>query len=164
MKSYTKVMKVNWKGLGGSVGLCLSTGMVGSIYTLQSVKWWYPTLTKPALNPPAWIFGPVWTILFILMGLSLYLVWNKGLKKKGVIDGIALFGVQLILNITWSYLFFGIRNPFLALVEISVLWGAILLTAWKFYKIDRTAGCLLIPYLLWVSFASYLTLSIVLLN
>ncbi|MBI2310405.1 tryptophan-rich sensory protein [Candidatus Collierbacteria bacterium] len=157
-------MNTNWKRLILSLGICQAAGIVGSIYTLQSVKWWYPTLTKPQFNPPAWVFGPVWTILFILMGLSLYLVWNKGLKKKGVIDGIALFGVQLILNITWSYLFFGIRNPFLALVEISVLWGAILLTAWKFYKIDRTAGYLMIPYFLWVGFASYLNLSIVLLN
>ena len=157
-------MNTNWKRLILSLGICQAAGIVGSIYTLQSVKWWYPTLTKPQFNPPAWVFGPVWTILFILMGLSLYLVWNKGLKKKGVIDGIALFGVQLILNITWSYLFFGIRNPFLALVEISVLWGAILLTAWKFYKIDRTAGYLMIPYLLWVGFASYLNLAIVLLN
>ena len=157
-------MNTNWKRLILSLGICQAAGIVGSIYTLQSVKWWYPTLTKPQFNPPEWVFGPVWTILFILMGLSLYLVWNKGLKKKGVIDGIALFGVQLILNITWSYLFFGIRNPFLALVEISVLWGAILLTAWKFYKIDRTAGYLMIPYLLWVGFASYLNLAIVLLN
>jgi len=157
-------MKVNWKRLTLSLGVCQAAGIVGSIYTLQSVKWWYPTLTKPPFNPPAWIFGPVWSLLFILMGYALYLVWNKGLKKKGVTDAVAIFGVQLILNVVWSYLFFGLRNPSLALFEIIVLWGAILATTLKFGKIDRSAAYLLIPYLLWVGFASYLNLAIVLLN
>jgi tryptophan-rich sensory protein len=98
------------------------------------------------------------------MGYALYLVWNKGLKKKGVTDAVAIFGVQLILNVVWSYLFFGLRNPSLALFEIIVLWGAILATTLKFGKIDRSAAYLLIPYLLWVGFASALNLSIVLLN
>lgn len=157
-------MKVNWKRLVVSVGLSLGAGFAGSIYTLQSVKWWYPTLNKPSLNPPSWVFGPVWTVLFVMMGIALYLVWNKGLKKKGVVDAIALFGVQLVLNVTWSYLFFGLRNPTLALTEIVVLWGAILLCTLKFSKIDKSAGHLMIPYLVWVSFACYLNLSIVFLN
>ena len=98
------------------------------------------------------------------MGYALYLVWNKGLHKKGVADAVALFGVQLILNVVWSYLFFGLRNPFLALIEILVLWGTILVTTLKFGKIDKTAGHLMIPYLFWVGFASVLNLAIVLLN
>lgn len=157
-------MKVNWKRLILSLTVCLATGGAGSLYTTQSVSRWYPTLIKPPLNPPAWVFGPVWTFLFVLMGYALYLVWNKGLKKKAVSDAVALFGVQLVLNVTWSYLFFGLRNPLLALMEIIVLWGVILLTTFKFARIDTAAAYLMLPYLLWVSFANYLNLSIVLLN
>ena len=98
------------------------------------------------------------------MGYSLYLVWNKGLKKKGVTDAVALFGVQLILNVVWSYLFFGLRNPLLAFFEIVVLWGTILITKMKFLKIEKMAGYLLVPYFLGVSFALVLNLAIVLLN
>lgn len=157
-------MKTNWKRLIFSLGVCQAAGIAGSVYTLQSVKWWYPTLTKPSFNPPSWVFGPVWSLLFILMGYALYVVWNKGLKKKGVSDAVAIFFVQLILNVIWSYLFFGLRNPSLALFEIIVLWGMILATTLKFGKIDRAAAYLLVPYLLWVGFASVLNLSIVLLN
>lgn len=163
-RRYTGVMKINWKRLVVSLAVCQGAGLVGSIFTFQTVSWWYPTLQKPAFTPPSWLFGPVWTILFVLMGLALYRIWNKGLKKKGVVDGLALFAVGLALNVVWSYLFFGLRNPFLGLVEVVVLWGAILLTIIKFLKIDRLAGYLLIPYLLWVSFASILNLAIVLLN
>ena len=157
-------MKMNWKRLLLSLGVCLAAGVAGSLYTAQSVSWWYPLLNKPAITPPAWVFGPVWTFLFILMGYSLYLVWNKGLKKKGVTDAVALFGVQLILNVTWSYLFFGLRNPLLAFFEIVVLWGTILITKMKFLKIEKMAGYLLVPYFLGVSFALVLNLAIVLLN
>lgn len=157
-------MKVNRKRLILSIATCLAAGGAGSLYTAQSVSWWYPTLVKPSFSPPAWVFGPVWTFLFILIGCALYLVWDKGLKKKGVADAVALFGVQLILNVTWSYLFFGLRNPFLALIEIMVLWAMILATTLKFAKIDKTAGYLMIPYLFWVGFASVLNLAIVLLN
>lgn len=157
-------MEVNWKRLILSLGVCQAAGIAGSIYTLQSVEEWYPTLIKPSFNPPSWVFGPVWSLLFILMGYALYLVWNKGLKKKGVSDAVAIFFVQLILNVVWSYLFFGLQNPSLALFEIIVLWGTILATTLKFEKIDRPAAYLLVPYLLWVGFASVLNLSIVLLN
>jgi tryptophan-rich sensory protein len=157
-------MKINWKRLMFSFGICFAAAIAGSLYTAQSVSRWYPTLIKPFLNPPAWVFGPVWTILFIWMGYALYLVWDKGLKKKGVADAVALFGVQLILNVTWSYLFFGLRNPLLALIEIIILWSVILQTTLKFARIDRIAAYLMLPYLLWVGFASYLNLMIVLLN
>ncbi len=157
-------MKVEIKKLIPAVGVCLLAGVVGSIYTMQSVKTWYPVLHKPWFNPPSWVFGPVWTLLFILMGVALYLVWKKGLKKKKVCEALALFAVQLILNVTWSYFFFGRRNPLLALVQIVVLWGSILVTTKKFLSIDKTAGYLMTPYLLWVSFAVILNFSIVLLN
>lgn len=138
--------------------------MAGGIFTGQSVSWWYPMLAKPFFSPPSWVFGPVWTLLYVLMGYSLYLVWSKGLKKKGVSDAIAIFGVQLVLNVVWSYLFFGLRNPLLALVEIVVLWFTILLTYSKFHDVEPKAGHLLLPYLTWVGFASILNLAIVLLN
>ena len=157
-------MKVNWKRLLLSVLVCLVAGIAGSMYTNQSIKWWYPILNKPSFTPPAWVFGPVWTVLFVLMGIALYLVWNKGLKKKGVIDAVSMFGVQLVLNVTWSYFFFGLRNPLLALAEILVLWGAILVTIKLFFRVERMAAYLLVPYALWVFFASVLNFAIVLLN
>ncbi len=157
-------MKIRWNFLLFSIGVCLAAGVAGSIYTAQSISWWYPLLNKPAITPPAWIFGPVWIWLYILMGYSLYLIWNRGLKKKAVTDAVALFGIQLILNVFWSYLFFGLRKPFFALIEVVVLWATILLTTLRFGKIDRVAGFLLIPYLVWVGFASVLNLMLVLLN
>lgn len=157
-------MKINWKRLFLSLLVCLAAGIAGAMYTAQSVSWWYPMLNKPWFTPPAWLFAPVWTLLFVLMGVSLYLIWNKGLKKKLVTEAVALFGVQLVLNVGWSYLFFGLRNPMLALAEIVVLGGAILMTIKMFWKIEKKAAYLLVPYLLWVSFASVLNLAIVLLN
>lgn len=157
-------MKTSRKRLLLSIGTCLAAGVAGWLYTAQSVAWWYPLLNKPAITPPAWVFGPVWAFLYSLMGYSLYLVWNKGLKKRGVSDAVALFGVQLILNVTWSYLFFGLRNPRLAFFEIAVLWVVILLTYTRFHKISAPAGRLLLPYLIWTGYAGVLNLFIVLMN
>jgi tryptophan-rich sensory protein len=140
-----------------SVGLCLGAGILGSFFTISAIPEWYSTLNKPFFSPPNWIFAPVWTVLYILMGVSLYLVW---LKKKVP----TVFWIQLILNAAWSVIFFGLKNPGLAMVNILALWIAIFLTIKSFYKISITASNLLIPYLLWVSFASILNLSIVLLN
>jgi tryptophan-rich sensory protein len=154
----------DWKLLAFSVGISLFAGFAGSLYTNQSISWWYPMLVKPSFTPPDWIFGPVWTLLFVLMGYALYLILRKGLKAKGVSDAVAVFGVQLVLNVVWSYLFFGLRNPLLAFVEVVVLWFTILITYSKFHDIDRTAGHLLIPYLVWVGFAGVLNLAIVLMN
>lgn len=140
-----------------SIGICLGAGILGSVFTFSSIPTWYATLNKPSFSPPNWIFAPVWTILYILMGISLYRVWTN--KKVPTV-----FWVQLILNALWSIIFFGMRNPTLALVDIVVLWIAIVLTIKAFSKIDKLAGQLLIPYLAWVSFASILNLSIVLLN
>ena len=132
-------------------------GIVGSFTTISSVKTWYPQLIKPSFNPPSWIFGPVWTFLFFLMGIALYLVWTK--KNK-----IFWFWIQLILNVIWSYLFFGFHSPSFAFFEIIFLWLAIVKTISEFKKYNKIASYLLLPYLAWVSFASFLNLTIALLN
>lgn len=139
-------------------------GVLGSIFTFSQVKTWYLTLNKPTLNPPSWIFGPVWTTLYFLMGVAAYIVWNKGLDRKDVKIALTVFIIQLILNTVWSIIFFGTHNTGLAFFEIIFLWLSIVLTIFLFYKISPTAGYLLIPYILWVSFASYLNYSIWVLN
>ena len=152
--------------LVGSVLLCEGAGAVGSIYTYEGVREWYPNLEKPSFTPPSWVFAPVWTLLYALMGLSLYLASERRSKED---EGLwqaskALFGIQLILNVLWSYVFFGRRSPGWALVEILFLWAAIVATTLAFYRISRTAGLLLLPYLLWSSFAVVLNGSIWRLN
>lgn len=144
--------------------LSLSAGFIGSFFTASSVENWYKTLEKPALNPPAWVFGPVWTILFILMGIAAYLVWREGLKQKRVKIALGIFLGQLVLNTLWSIFFFGLQDPGAALIEIVVLWLAIALTMVMFYRVTKLAAWLLLPYLLWVSFASYLNFMIWVLN
>lgn len=150
-------MPKNFPKLIFSIGLCLGAGIVGSFFTLSSISTWYVTLNKPSFSPPNWVFGPVWTVLYILMGISLYLVWQKR-KVPNV------FWVQLILNTAWSIIFFEMKNPTLALLDIVALWISIFLTIKAFSKINKLAGKLLIPYLVWVTFASYLNLMIVILN
>lgn len=157
MKSKTKP-KFNLIKLIFCILITEAAGIFGSIATASSVKTWYVTdLVKSPLNPPSWVFAPVWTLLFFLMGVSLYLVWNKK-------NNLFWFWVQLILNTLWSFLFFGLRSPSLAFYEIIFLWVAILITIVKFWKINKTASALLWPYLAWVSFASILNYSIMILN
>lgn len=145
-----------------SIGVCLGAGFIGSFFTIPSIPTWYVTLNKPFFSIPNWIFAPVWTILYILMGISLYLVWVS--KSKARKKAINLFFIQLGLNALWSILFFGMRSPGLALVDIVALWVVIFLTIQSFYPISRLAAYLLTPYILWVSFASVLNFSIMLLN
>ena len=141
----------------------LTVGFLGSFGTSVSIQNWYQYLQKPPLTPPNWIFGPVWSLLYIVMGISLYFVKiAKTNKNKNI--AYQIFGIQLFLNLVWSYLFFNFQKPSLALLEIVILWAAIFLTYLEFRKISQLASRLLIPYLLWVSFASYLNLMIVLLN
>jgi len=147
-----------------SLLVCLAAGFLGSAFTTPSIPTWYAFLVKPSFNPPNWLFAPVWTILFILMGISAFLVWQKGLKKKGVKKALVFFLAQLIFNVLWSFFFFKFHSPFLALLDIIFLWFLILLTMIKFFKINNTAGLLLIPYLLWVSFASVLNYAVYWLN
>ncbi len=154
----------DWWKLIVAVILCLMVGYIGSFATTPAIPTWYATLNKPPFSPPNWLFAPVWTTLYILMGISLYLVWTKGTKIKKNKEAINLFLIQLGLNFLWSFIFFGFKNPSLAFLELVALWVVLLITILRFLKISKTAGYLLIPYILWVSFATILNLSIVLLN
>lgn len=139
-------------------------GVIGSIFTVPSIGRWYAALARPELAPPNWVFGPVWTTLFALMGISSFLIWKKGLDRRDVKIALGIFLGQLVLNTLWSIIFFGLRSPGGALVEIAFLWLAILATIIVFAKISRPAAWLLMPYILWVSFAAYLNYSIWILN
>lgn len=142
-----------------SIGICLSAGFIGSLFTSPAVPTWYAGLNKPVYNPPDWIFGPVWTVLYIMMGVAFYLFWKKKARKA-----IAIFIIQLGLNTLWSILFFGLRSPFLALMDIILLWAFILATILTGRKFSKAASYLLGPYLLWVSYACVLNVSIWLIN
>jgi translocator protein len=146
------------------VGLSLLAGVVGGLATRSSVSTWYPTLQKPAFNPPPWVFGPVWTTLYVLMGVAAWLAWRAAGRGPARERGQRLFWVQLALNVLWSFLFFGLRSPPLALVEILLLWAAIFATLRAFWRVRPLAGALLLPYLAWVSFATLLNASIAWLN
>lgn len=139
-------------------------GIIGSVFTAPAVTGWYAGVAKPALNPPAWIFAPVWTTLFALMGIAAFLVWRKGWQRQDVKVALSVFLCQLVLNTLWSIIFFGLQSPGGALVEIVLLWLAILVTMVVFYKASKPAAWLLVPYILWVSFAIYLNWSIWALN
>lgn len=141
------------KKLATSLTICLSAGGVGSLFTFQSLNTWYSTLIKPGFTPPNWMFEPIWTILYIMMGISLYIIWNKPMVKKSKRLPYFLFSIQLALNSAWSAFFFGLRSIVGGLIIISCLWLAILGTIYKFHKISRTAAWLLAPYLAWVTFA-----------
>lgn len=144
---------------------CLAVGYFSGQVTQLAITTWYPTLVKPSFNPPNWIFAPVWTTLYILMGIAAGLVWDRiEIENELVKKALVLFAVQLVLNALWSFLFFGLKNPMLAGIEIIILWLMIYETYAKFTKISKTAGYLLIPYLLWVSFATVLNGSIWWLN
>jgi tryptophan-rich sensory protein len=147
-----------------SVTVPLAVGVLSGLATARGVQDWYPTLVKPSFNPPSWVFGPVWTVLYIMMGLAAFLVWQKGLATDFVRTALALFILQLVLNGIWSILFFGLRAPGWAFVEIVVLWVAIFLTLIYFWRVTAPAGILLAPYLAWVSFATVLNGSIWFLN
>lgn len=146
-----------------SVGGTLGIGFLGSIATAPSISTWYSTLIKPSFNPPNWLFGPVWTVLYTLMGISVFLVWRKK-TNSNTKRALILYLIQLSLNLSWSIVFFGLRQPALAFINIVALWVAIIVTIQKFKIISRPASILLIPYLLWVTFASILNFSIVVLN
>ena len=145
--------------------VCLAVGYSASTVTRPSVEAWYPTLIKPSFNPPNWIFMPVWTVLYIFMAVAAGLVWDK-IKEQNeeVKKALGFFLIQLALNAIWSYLFFGLKNPLLAFIEIALLWLMIYETYFKFVKINKIAGYLLIPYLVWVLFAGVLNASILWLN
>ena len=154
---------MNWVKLLVAIVVCQLAGIIGSIFTISSIPVWYAFLNKPFFNPPNWLFGPAWIVLYTLMGISLYLVWQKGLNEKTKVP-LAFFGVQLVLNTLWSIIFFGFQAPMLAFFEIILLWFAIVFTSYKFYPVSKKAAYLLIPYIVWVSFATLLNYSIWVLN
>lgn len=150
--------------LGISVLICQGAGFIGSLFTRPSIPTWYAALEKPSFTPPPWVFSPVWITLFALMGIALFIIWRRGLAEKKISVALGIFGAQLTLNILWSALFFGLRSPLAGLIDIALLWILIALTSFYFFKISKTAGALLLPYLLWVSFAVVLNVSIWRLN
>lgn len=147
-----------------SIVICQLAGVIGSLFTRPAIPTWYATLEKPSFTPPNGVFSPVWITLFVLMGIAAFLVWNKGLSDQRVKIALSIFAVQLILNVLWSVMFFGLRSPLAGLIDIVILWIAISLTVLSFFPISRAAGLLLIPYILWVSFAAVLNFSIWRLN
>ncbi len=151
---------------GGFLPSCCSPHWSRSLphSALSSPGAWYSQLQKPDWNPPNWVFGPVWTTLFVLMGIAAFLVWRKGLERKDVKIALSIFIGQLVLNTLWSMIFFGLHSPGGALVEIMFLWLAIVATIITFAKVSKPAAWILTPYILWVSFAAYLNYSIWILN
>lgn len=156
MNSYLKIILM--------VALCLGVGYLSGVATRSSIDLWYPLLEKPSFNPPNEVFFPVWTVLYIMMGVAGGLVWSKLHTADQARMALKYFFIQLVLNALWSVLFFGLRNPFVALIEIVLLWLMIYETFYKFIRVDKYAGWLMIPYLLWVSFAAVLNASIWYLN
>jgi len=157
-------MKSNVLKLIASILVCQAAGFLGGLFNRASIETWYPLLKKPAFNPPNWVFAPVWIGLYLLMGISLFLVWKASVPGEDKSRAIYYFFCQLVLNSLWSYAFFYRQSPGLALVIIMVLWLFILVTLVKFYPINKIASILFIPYLLWVSFAAVLNYSIWQLN
>lgn len=155
-----------------AIGVSELAGIIGSFFTISAIPTWYAGLVKPTFNPPAWVFGPAWTTLYALMGIAAFLIWKNGWERKDVRTALGVFGIQLFLNAIWSIIFFGstsltingLNNIGIAFIDIILLWFAIVWTMVVFYKISKPAAWLLVPYLLWVSFASYLNYSIWILN
>ena len=143
--------------------ICFLAAGIGGFFTSKSIPDWYTHLQKPVFTPPGWIFGPVWSLLYLSIGISAWLIWREGGFSQNSVP-LIIFGIQLLLNISWSIIFFGLRQPGYAFGEIILLWLAILLTLVTFWRIKPIAGILLIPYLVWVSFAGFLNYSIWKLN
>lgn len=159
------LMRINIFRLLVSISLSMTAGILGSFFTVASIPTWYAFLNKPFFSPPNFVFGPVWTILYTLIGISFYRIWmkenrNKTKKKNAFI----LFFIHLLFNTTWSIVFFGFQQIFWGLLNILILWALIVAVIMTFYKIDKKASLILIPYLLWVTFATILNTSIWLLN
>lgn len=150
-------MRVNDFGkFAVAIAVPMLAGVMGSVFTTSAIPVWYAGLVRPALAPPNWVFAPVWTVLFALMGVAAFLVWRRGFARNAVRIALGVFVLQLALNVFWSAIFFGLRNPGAAFVEIIGLWLAILVTVVLFARVSRPAAYLLVPYLAWVSFAMYL--------
>ena len=160
MANFRQILK-----LIAAIALCFVVSGLGLVFTTQdSITNWYGKLAKPFFTPPDWLFGPVWTILYLLMAISFFLIWNKGIKHTGVKQAVTWFLIQLILNAVWTPIFFRFHLIFAALIEILLLWIAILFTFYAFKRVSLYAAVLLIPYIIWVGFAVVLNGSIWYLN
>lgn len=143
-----------------AIAIPIAIGATAGLFTVTGVGSWYQTINKPSWNPPGWVFAPVWTTLYVMMGVSLYLVWKSGVSNNLKRTAIGLFAFQLVLNFFWSLIFFDQQQPGWALVEIIVMWFFILFTIFAFAKVNKTAAWLLVPYISWVSFATILNYTI----
>lgn len=163
-------MKKNILALTVSIIIAQSAGIVGSFFTISSIEGWYASLETPSFAPPDWLFAPAWITLYTLMATAAFLIWSfyvqaaPGELKKRMKTALRLYGIHLVFNALWSVIFFGLKNPGLAFLEILMLWLMILIVAWQFWQIRKIAAILLIPYLLWVSFAAVLNFAIWQLN
>ena len=146
------------------VAICLAVGYLSSNVTQSSISTWYPEIKKPNFNPPNWLFAPVWTTLYILMGIASFRVWQKRKTNEWFHWAVIIYILQLAFNLMWSYIFFELHQLGVALIEIGFLLLLIIINAFIFYRFDKIAGWLFLPYFLWVSFATYLTYSIFMLN
>jgi tryptophan-rich sensory protein len=158
-----KIEGLNLKRLFLSLFLPFTAGFIGSVFTFPAISSWYEGLKKPSFSPPNFVFGPVWTILYLLMGVSFYLILQNK-ENKGKKEAVYIFIIQLFLNTSWSISFFGLKNPLLGAFVIIALWFLIVLMIIKFYRINKISGLLNIPYLIWVSFASVLNIAVYALN
>lgn len=152
-----------WKTFGQIllfILVCQAAGLLGVLTTPTGETAWYQSLAKPAFNPPGWVFGPVWTLLYTLMGYAAYRIWDLGTARADVRTALALFAVQLVLNAAWTPVFFGAESLAGGAVVIVMLWLILGVTTWAFFRLDRLAGALLVPYLLWVTYAAVLNLTI----
>lgn len=154
-------MRNRWLALAGFILLCLAAGAIGGWATRPAIADWYRVIAKPDWTPPDWLFAPVWTLLYVMMAVAAWLVWQS---RRNVAPALALFFVQLALNLAWSLIFFGLRAPGLAALEIAALWVFIVLTMVAFFRRVTAAGLLFVPYLAWVSFAAALNVAIWRLN
>lgn len=150
--------------LAAAVLFCVMAGSLGSLVTVTGPDSWYATLQKPFFTPPGWVFAPVWITLFVLMGIALYIVIESGTRNRDVQIALGLFGIQFALNILWSFLFFGLRSPLLGFADIILLWIMIAATLMAFFRVQKSAAYLLIPYLAWVSLAAILNGAIYFMN
>ncbi|MDD1679741.1 MAG: tryptophan-rich sensory protein [Methanomicrobiales archaeon] len=147
------------------VAICEVAGVLGSVFTTSKINTWYQTLVLPSFAPPPWVFAPVWITLYFLMGVGLFFIIRRE-DQKGISISrpTSLFAIQLVLNVLWSYLFFGLESPLLGLLGIIILWSMIVLTIREFYRVSRPAAYLLVPYIVWVTIAGVLNYAIWALN
>ena len=157
-------MKIHWKELILSLFICFLPALFGSLFMIGTIDSWYASLNKPWFTPPNWVFGPVWTALYLLIGISLYLIWISRTNTFRKTTALSFFGIQLVLNALWTPVFFSAQSIPFSLIIIFALDIIVIITLWRFYELEKRAGYLLIPYLTWLCIATLLNLSVFILN